>query len=386
MVRGGTAFAVGTTAIYAVDLGTGRQRWQVDRSGGPLAMPAVASVEGRSILLFTEAGDDGRGALVAIALKDRTELWRIPLDAPSRSGVTVDGERAFVVDDDGTVSAVALDDGSVAWTAETLGEVLAPVAVADGRVFVTSRDTDGQRAELVAMDEDGGEVAWRFTPSVAGSSGSAPAVVDGSVVAGVADRSVHALAAADGAERWSRLALSLFSPANAPAVTADAVYAVDVSGGLYRLDVATGTRVWDHQFNQLVVRSSPVVSGGSVLVGLNDGRLVAVDAASGNLVWQSAPSAGLVGPIALAGDTLVASKGGRQAGLVAWVHDPDGTLVDVPSPTRLDLGRLFGTYAIAFVIVLGVVLLPARLAARRVGPPAWEAWEDVDADGEGPGP
>jgi outer membrane protein assembly factor BamB len=378
---GGTVLAVGTTGVYGVDLRTGRQLWQTPRVEGPLAMPAVASTDGGTAVLFTAGSGAGAG-LVAVALKDRAQLWRTSLDASSRSGVTVDGGRAFVADDQGKVYAISVADGSVEWTAKTLGHVLAPAAVAGGRVFVTGRDVDNQRAEIVALDEQSGDVVWRFTPSVAGSTGSAPAVADGSVVAGVADRAVHALSAADGAERWTRLALSLFSPANAPAVAPDGVYAVDASGGLYRLDPATGERLWDYQFNQLVVRSSPVVSGSSVLVGLNDGRIVAVDASSGNLVWQSIATPGLIGPIALAGDVLVASKGGRQAGLVAYVHDPSGAPIDVPSPTRLDPGRLFGTYAIAFVIVLAVVLIPTRLASRRVGLPTWEAWEDVDEEGD----
>ncbi|HEX9123350.1 MAG TPA: PQQ-binding-like beta-propeller repeat protein [Actinomycetota bacterium] len=386
VVQGGTVVTVGTTAVYGVDLATGRQVWKLDRTGGPLAMPAVASVGGRTVLLFTDGTKDAGVGLVAVSLKDRTELWRTALKAPSRSGIAVDGATAFVADDDGNVYAVSVSDGSITWTAKTLGDVLAPPAVAGGRVFVAGRDTVNQRAQLLALDEASGRKDWEFTPSVAGSTGSAASVADGTVVAGAADRSIHAFSAEDGTERWSRLALSLFSPVTAPAVTSDGVYAVDVSGGLYRLDPATGARVWDYQFNQLVVRSAPVVSRGTVLVGLNDGRLVAVDTTSGNLVWQSDPSPGLIGPIALTPNLVVASKGGNDAGLVAYVHDPSATLLDVPSPTRLDAGRLFGNYAIAFVIVLALLLVPIRLASNRIGPPAWEAWEGLDADEEGEAP
>jgi outer membrane protein assembly factor BamB len=378
VVHGDQVVTVGTHAVIGVDLGTGRQAWSLDRSGGPIAMPAIATVKGKPAVLFTDGSTKPGAALVAVALSDRTELWRAALKASSRSGIAVEGGTAYLADDDGNVYAIALSDGSVSWTGTTLGEVQAPPAVADGRVFVTGRDTQNQHSELVAFDAATGRRLWVYAPSVAGSTSSGPSVADGAVITGFADRSIHAFSAQDGIERWSHLALSLFSPATAPAAGPDGAYLIDVAGGLYRLDPATGRRLWDYQLNDLVVRSAPVVSGNAVLVGLNDGQLAAVDRSSADLVWESRPSPGLIGPIAVTGDTIVASKGGHAPGLVAFAHDDQGTLLSVPSPTRLKPVELFGTYAIAAAIVLAIFLLPGRLAATRIGPPSWEAWEDVE--------
>jgi outer membrane protein assembly factor BamB len=110
-----------------------------------------------------------------------------------------------------------------------------------------------------------------------------------------------------------------------------------------------------------------------VLVGTNDGRLSAIDIESGDLVWQSAESPGLLGAIALSPETVVAVKGGKQAGLVAFVHDLQGSLVRVPSPTVLDLTALLGRYALAFVAVGVVLYVPLRLLRRRLGPAFAEA-------------
>ena len=117
----------------------------------------------------------------------------------------------------------------------------------------------------------------------------------------------------------------------------------------------------------MVLRSSPVVSGDSVLIGLGDGRLVAIDVASGHLVWESASSPGLVGTIALASDAVIAVKGGRDAGLIAFEHDPEGTLIDVPSPTQLDAGTTLTRWALAAVIVFAVAFVPGLWAKRRFG-------------------
>ena len=167
--------------------------------------------------------------------------------------------------------------------------------------------------------------------------------------------------------------LSLFSPATSLAFDDESVFAADIAGGLYRLDVADGGRRWSFHLNEVVLRSSPVVSGSSLLLGLSDGRLVALDVASGHLVWESAASAGLVGTIALSSDSVIAVKGGRDAGLIAFEHDPQGRLVDVPSPTQLDAGTTLTRWALAAVIVFAVAFLPGIWATRRLA---------VVADGE----
>jgi hypothetical protein len=139
----------------------------------------------------------------------------------------------------------------------------------------------------------------------------------------------------------------------------------DASGGVYRFDASSGRELWDHQLNELIVRSSPVFAGTSVLVGLNDGRLVALDAGTGHLVWQSRPTPGLIGAISLSPDAVIAVKGGRAPGLVAFVHDPGGSLTDVPSPTEVDVRKLFGNFAVAFAACVVGLYAPFRFLRHR---------------------
>ena len=389
VVTGDVAIVVGKEAVYGIDLATGEEAWQLIRNGGPLSIPAVGVVGTRQILVFVDESPIG-ASLVGVDLGDRSELWRTPLKASSRSGVTIDGTTAFVADEDGNVYAVSVDKGAVLWSAQTIGEALAPPAASDGNVYVVARNTTSQETQLVALDERTGKAVWpqSYSPPVAGSAGSGPAAADGAVVVGFADRLLRALPAKGGPARWMSLVQSLFSPASAPAFQPGNVYAADVSGGLYRLNAATGTRDWDYQFNELVVRSSPVVSGETALLGLNDGRLVAVDIGSGELVWQSEASPGAIGPIALSHELVVAVKGGSHPGLVAFEHDPSGALVRIPSPTVLDAGELFGNYAIALAIALVALFVPFRILAARIGPaplPAEEEEEEEEDEGNAAG-
>lgn len=384
VIVGDVVISVGRSAVYGIDLATGERRWQLVRNGGPISMPAVGVAANRQVLAFVDEAEGVGASLVGVDLTDMREVWRTPLEATSRSGVTVDGATAFIADDDGNIYAVNLATGALRWTAKAIGEVLAPPAVSDGIVHVSAIDSDSLRGQLLALDVRTGRKAWEFSPQVGVTTVSGPSAGDGSVVAGFEDRMVRSFVADGGEERWGALTISVFPPATAPAIQPGMVFVADFRGGLYRLNSRTGHRDWDHQNNDLVVRSSPVVSGGAVLLGLEDGRLVAFDISSGDLVWQGAPSPGSIGPIALSPDVVVAAvaaKGGSRAGLVAFKHDPEGTLVRDPSPTEVDPARLFGNYAIALVVTTLVLFVPLRLLARRLGPPAFAGGEEGTEEG-----
>jgi outer membrane protein assembly factor BamB len=431
VIAGDLAVSVGDEAVYGIDVASGAIEWQVARDGGPLSIPAIgAGPRGRILVYLDGPGPaDAVGApegsrspsasetpsatpsasatpsgspsttgpspsptgqgeqpdvstLVAVSLADRTELWRTRLGATSRSGVTIDGTNAFVGDQEGTVYAVSLESGTITWTAEMDGRVDSAVAVADARVVAVARNTDTAQVVVAAFDEVTGERSWPALAIQANSTaGTAPSLAGGSLFIGSADRRVRALDTENGNERWATLALSLFSPATSLAFDEESVFAADIGGGVYRLDAADGGRRWSYQLNEVVLRSSPVVSGSSVLLGLGDGRLVAVDVASGHLVWQSAPSAGLVGTIALSSEAVIAVKGGRHAGLIAFEHDPEGALVDVPSPTQLEAGTTLTRWALAAVIVFAVAFVPGIWATRRFSVVADDGAGDDGADG-----
>lgn len=410
VIDGDLAYTIGRDDVYAVELATGEIVWQIPRAGGPLSVPAIAvDATGAPLLLYLEGpadevGDGSAGSptpspsptptpspdaaeetapsseLVAVGTEDRQERWRVPLDDVSRAGVTVEGDAAFVADESGSVFAVGLADGDVRWTADAGAKVEVAVAVADGLVVVVARDTGDRGVIVNAFDRESGERRWRVSPQVGSSAVSGAAVADGRVVVGFADRFARALSAEDGEQLWASLVITAFSPVTSPALQPGTVFMADVNGGVYRIDAADGGRDWSYQLNDIVLRSSPVLSGRIVLLGLNDGRLVAIDAGSGRLVWQSEATQGLVGAIAVSSETIVAVKGGRDAGLVAYEHDPDAALVDVPSPTRLAAGTTVVRFGIAALIVLVVVLGPGLLARRRFGD-AFPAGDDAgDAD------
>jgi outer membrane protein assembly factor BamB len=420
VLDGTRVYTLGREAVYAVDVATGEIAWQVPRDGRVLSSPALMAGSAPTLLFVdgpsgqdadaaaspsliasggtgsptasaspagtaspsggTAAGSTAASTLVALDATSGDELWRVPLPGMSRTGVTLDGASAYVGDTKGEVVAIDATDGTIAWTQDIGGRIEVPLAADDASVVVVGEDTDGREVTVAVLDATTGDT--RFEPlafRIGSSAATAPSILDGHAIVGMPDRLVHAFDVEDGTEAWTALTITVFSPATGVAATADDVYVADLSGGLYALDAASGERDWDFQFNELVVRSAPVRVGDSVLLGLTDGRLVAVDAGTGHLTWQGhAP--GLTGTLAVGPDVVVAAKGGRDAGLVAYETDPDGALIDVASPTELDAGTTLVRAGVGAAIALAIVLVPGFLLRRRYGGPAF-ASDAIDPDG-----
>jgi len=378
VIDGTTAYAVTGSSVLAVDATTGQQVWSLARKGPPSA-PAIADVDGKRLVLFTDAASDGAGELRAVDAASGKDAWDTPVSLPavSRSGITVDGGTAFVVDGDGHLIAVDVADGSTTWSASIGGEAKGPVAVGDGNVYAVPLSHDfstSVAASVVAVDASDGSIRWRVTSQPASPLASLPVAADGTVVLVVpqaaGDAHVVGLDATDGSERWTaRINLYPFYFA-APAVALDDVYAADFNGGLHGVTMGPpADQTWQFQFNERVLRSSPVVVGDDVLLGLGDGTLSAVDRTTGHEVWRSPHLPGVVGALAVGSDVIVASVGGAHGGLFAFRHDDAGRLVDVASPTVPRWLGIVGNFAVAAVAVGLVVSVPLTLLARRNGPP-----------------
>jgi outer membrane protein assembly factor BamB len=286
------------------------------------------------------------------------------------------GETAVVGGIDGSVTAVDVATGDEAWTAEVGGFLEAPIAATDRLVLVPRRGDKDTPAALLALAVDDGEEVWRYEPLTASYAVGSPSVDEDAAYVAFADGTVRAVALADGSERWDaslNTYVNPFSPAAAPVVVDGGVVVADVRGQVYRLDAATGERVWDHAYNHPVLRSAPVASGEHVVLGTADGSLAAFDPSSGDLVWSADLGDAPLRSLAVAGDRIVVVRGGAAAGLAAFEHDPSAALVRVQSPTilrpsALALGWAAGLVAAALLFGAGRALW-ARLGPHEIPSP-----------------
>jgi len=182
---------------------------------------------------------------------------------------------------------------------------------------------------VVALDPESGKQVWRNKLGIGLSSG--PGVGEGLVVVVSADGFVVALSADDGTERW-RAYISGESLAT-PLVYEDWVVVQAVDNKLIALSVFDGTERWsvEQSTPALTMRgsTSPMQVGQTVVTGFDNGRVMAINLASGDVEWDSmlAPPSGrsdldrlsdIDGDIAVVGQDIYASGyQGRIASLAA---------------------------------------------------------------------
>lgn len=159
---------------------------------------------------------------------------------------------------------------------------LAPTLDGD-RVFLASGD-----GTVAALDADTGERIWRRRLDAALSGG--PAAGDELVVIGSRGGRVHALSADTGETLWiSGVTSEMLAPA---AIGQDVVVIRLNDGRLFALEPESGERRWIYDRNvpalSLRGHSRPVLVGGGVVAGFDNGRLAALTLDDGTPVWDVA--------------------------------------------------------------------------------------------------
>jgi outer membrane protein assembly factor BamB len=389
-----TVIALSRRAVYGVDLSTGEQRWRVPRNGGSLlTTPAVADVDGTPILLFTQGSSADFATLVAFSLEDADApalLWQVPLRDTTTTGVAVDGDTAYIADESGNVMAVEIstevlhvdaDRDLVRWEHTVPGVIPSPPAIGGGQVVVVARSRSTSTIEVVALAEDSGKEQWNAAGDRQASTATSVTIDGDRAFVGVAEPTgtgvVLALGLDDGRVEWSTRVASPFLPfTNIPLADGHLLALatrLGIEAGLYRMEAATGRRattwdfgqdgLWSFEFDASSVFASPVVVGGSVVMGFDDGDMAAVDMTSGNVVWRTDLGERPIRGVAAADGVVAVTIGSADGGIVALEHDPDGASLDEASPSEPDWSLMLLNYAIAFAAV-GVVAAVVGFAVR----------------------
>ena len=209
-----------------------------------------------------------------------------------------------------------------------------------------------ERVETPARPEPGGtlaEPAWTFdagSPLWAG-----PTLAAGLVYAGGEDGQLHAVDATTGRKHWSFKAGGKLR--TRPTVAAGAVLFQADDGFLYKLDASTGGELWRRRLVDKPVERLPFdnpksrydrfgsdvsVAGGRLFVGTHNGRVLALDAASGEQVWEFATGDSVLAAPAVDGARLYAGSYDKHvyaldatSGRLLWKRDTQGAVVSTPA-------------------------------------------------------
>ena len=262
-------------------------------SNGTARLNAAPAVAGGKVFAI-----DIGGQVSAFDAKTGQLAWRAEVKVPKRGsraafggGVSVGDGRVYVATGYGIAAAFDAATGKQLWERALVQPLRGAPAVSAGRVFFLSQDN-----QLHALDGATGEVRWTVTGTVEPAcilGAGAPAVALDTVVAGFCSGELNALRAENGRTVWQdQLARTGRSTAMAaladidgsPVVDRGRVFAIGHGGRMVSLELATGQRVWERNFAGVW---TPWAVGEFLYVVTVEGEVLCITRTEGKLRWVS---------------------------------------------------------------------------------------------------
>ncbi|MEH6585494.1 MAG: outer membrane protein assembly factor BamB [Halioglobus sp.] len=230
------------------------------------------------------------GEVKAIDRLNGKTLWKADLDTKLSGGVGHYDDALFVGSSDGSVLKLSASTGELLWSTRLQGEVLAPPQ-GNGKVVI-AQTYDGK---LQGLDADSGEKLWTYdsdVPVLTIRGTSTPILNGNTAYAGFASGRVVAFDAETGGVKWEvRVAISqgrseierIVDVDGQMALIGNELYAASYQGRVVAIDVATGRKVWQKDVSSF----SGVSQGfGNVYVTDEDGTISAYLRNGQGLRWE----------------------------------------------------------------------------------------------------
>jgi outer membrane protein assembly factor BamB len=282
--------------VYRLDARTGREDWRADVDRGSEPRLPV-NEKGTRWDRYGSSVVSGAGRLY-VASRDKhlyaldshgREVWRVAASDIMTATPVLYGDAVIFADYSGKVTSVSRADGKQRWTFDAQLAVPGDLAVSRSRLLLGSRSYD-----LIALDADTGKEEWRRYYWFSWIE-SPPVVLDNMVYTGSSDAvNVYARDCADGSLRWKTpvpgYAWSRSAVDGKWLVTGtvgDRAFPGARAGSLVAMDRATGEIRWiylDPPSEETVKAhknwgfgASPVVAAGVVYAADLEGRVYAID-------------------------------------------------------------------------------------------------------------
>ncbi|MFB3119811.1 MAG: PQQ-binding-like beta-propeller repeat protein [Stenotrophomonas maltophilia] len=333
----------------------------------PKPLVASPAVVGNRVYLAT---DDGR--TVALDRFTGAMVWEYKTGFPSSSTPVVAADLVFTVTRPGVVTALEQSTGALRWEQDLHKPILASPIIADGTLYIGASDSN-----LYALDAATGQLRWSFDAT--DWITSSVAYLDGNLVVTSQDHNLRVVGAKSGRQRliydtgrgrpspggaaiqgdvayfgslggwvwavnrqartypfersllfwqstlyvWGILADAPVQKGSIwatkiggdipypPALSGDTVYAATIQGKVVALDAATGEELWSTELDSEIT-APPIVAGDTVLIGTESGRVFGLNASNGIVEWNFQIGGKITGSPVVIGKTIfVASHDGK---------------------------------------------------------------------------
>ena len=298
-----------------------RQRWTVN-FGRPMSYPLIA--DGRVFVTVKNASPSSGTTLFALNATDGATIWSFNLGGSSFwSASCYENGRVFAINSSGLLRSFDAATGNQNWSVQLPGQFSfsAPPTVSNGVIYTSGAGSGGT---VYAVNANTGAVLW--TASVANGGNSSPVVTSDGVYVSYSCPNVYKLNPATGAQIWrfstgcsggggrtpalynGRLyvrdffdtifdsqtgtIIGNFNAKNTPAFSGDRGFFLDGPhsfgsfGTLVARDINTNSILWSFAGDGFL-QSAVLAVNNYVYVGSSQGKLYAVDGATGQQVWMT---------------------------------------------------------------------------------------------------
>ena len=219
------------------------------------------------------------GKVYAIDAASGVQQWYYDLKSTVSGGVAVGNNTVFIGSSNGKLSALDAGNGFLKWEFSSENEVWATPVVVDGVVYFGSLDHS-----LYALNATDGTKKWAF--KTGGGIASTPLVVEGVVFVGSLDNKFYAIDADAGTQKWVFEGAGNWFWSQA-AYDNGTIYAGCLDHNVYAIDAGNGTTVWSKPFDAgSLVKASPVIAGGMLVVASEVGKVYGLDLKTGEKKWE----------------------------------------------------------------------------------------------------
>jgi outer membrane protein assembly factor BamB len=239
---------------------------------------------------------DTDGVVHAFDTETGREVWRTAFEASGSGassvfggGASYDNGRVYVTTGLGDVAVLEAATGRLVWKVRPAGPLRGSPTVALNAVYVMT-----QNNEIYALNAADGAPLWSESGSI-GQTGvfgvAAPAVGQGTIVAGYSSGELVAYRYENGRGLWSdalaRTSLStqvgVLTDIDAdPIIDRGRVFALGQGGRMAAYELVSGQRIWELNLAGI---STPAVAGDWIFVITDEAKLLCIARSSGKVRW-----------------------------------------------------------------------------------------------------
>lgn len=285
----GIVYICGIDGLYALDAGTGVEKWKMPIISNTATSEFLPSPVTADNTVYFSASD---GFVYALNTGDGSLKWKTPSTTGMSfsSNVTLNSNTLFTGCKDSSLYAIHLSDGTINWKFKMGDAIVKNPLVVNNWVY-----TAGRNGSYYMLNGATGSVIWKGNNDFHVSS---PTYDNGVIYCGGGTRG-SGNDFTTGARLWSLYELGPGGTINNERSSAEirngVYYAGSNNGTVCAYNINTNAKIWSLTTSGNFVFASPVIAEGMLFIGAFTQKFYAIDILTGAIKWSINTKGGIMG-------------------------------------------------------------------------------------------